>query len=200
MDQLNAYEGNYEPLHYTMKFIDGLKPEFKSAMLMQRPSTLDTTFVLARLQEEVAPPFKKKDYGRSDYGFHQKPPFKSPLPLPAPPGKQTKSHIFQDDDQRSQVASRAKSSEDRWRALRNLRRAKGLCQFCAEKWSKDHKCADTVQLHALQEMLELFQVDDPAGSVDGTPDWDEGQMFMTLSLAAVTDPPIPRTMCLTGKI
>jgi hypothetical protein len=40
VDQLNAYEGNYEPLHYTMKFIDGLKPEFKSAVLMQRPSTL----------------------------------------------------------------------------------------------------------------------------------------------------------------
>jgi hypothetical protein len=56
MDQLNAYEGTHDPLHYTMKFIDGLKPEYKSPVLMQHPSTLDTTFILARLQEEVIAP------------------------------------------------------------------------------------------------------------------------------------------------
>jgi hypothetical protein len=49
VDQLNAYEQIQDPLHYTMKFIDGLKPEFKSLVLMKRPSTLDTSFVLAQL-------------------------------------------------------------------------------------------------------------------------------------------------------
>lgn len=34
-------------------------------------------------------------------------------------------------------------------ALRAYRRAKGLCQRCAEKWSRDLQCPPTVQLHAL---------------------------------------------------
>jgi hypothetical protein len=145
VDQLNAYEQIQDPLHYTMKFIDGLKPEFKSPVLMQRPSTLDIAFVLAQLQEEVAEPYKK-----------QRHPFKHSLPLPAPPVKQTKLPAISAEDKRASDAARAQSADDRWRALRNYRRAKGLCQFCAEKWSKDHKCAETVQLHALQEMLEFL--------------------------------------------
>jgi hypothetical protein len=47
-----------------MKFVDGLKSEFKSVVLMQRHATLDTAFVLARLQEEVAPPYKKNEFTR----------------------------------------------------------------------------------------------------------------------------------------
>jgi hypothetical protein len=90
VDQLNAYEESNDPLHYTMRFIDGLKPEFKSTVLMQRPSSLDISFILARLQEEVAPPFKKKEYSRPDYGFHQRSTYQAPLPLPTPPSKSTK--------------------------------------------------------------------------------------------------------------
>jgi hypothetical protein len=83
VDQLNASEDTHDPLHYTMKFIDGLKPEFKSPVLMQRPATLDTAFVLARSQEEVAPPFKK-EFSRSDFGFHQRQTAQTPLSLTAP--------------------------------------------------------------------------------------------------------------------
>lgn len=57
-------------------------------------------------------------------------------------------------------SSKTRSAEDRWRALRSFRRAKGLCQFYAEKWSKDHKCSETVQLHLLHELCELFQCDE----------------------------------------
>jgi hypothetical protein len=150
MDQLHAYEGVHDPLHYTMKFIDGLKPEYKSHVLMQRPTTLDTAFVLARSQEEVAVPFKKKENTRPEYGFHQRLSLRGSLPLPPPPSKLLKQPIAPAEDRRSPEAARAKSPDERWRALRAYRRAKGLCQYCADKWSKDHKCADTVQLHALQ--------------------------------------------------
>lgn len=44
--------------------------------------------------------------------------------------------------------------EDKFKALRAYRRANGLCDICAEKWSKGHTCACSVQLHAMQEMLE----------------------------------------------
>jgi hypothetical protein len=45
-------------------------------------------------------------------------------------------------------------------ALRAFRRAKHLCVRCAEKWSRDHKCFPTVQLHAVQEVLDLFNLED----------------------------------------
>lgn len=37
-----------------------------------------------------------------------------------------------------------------------LSACKGLCIKCAEKWSKDHRCADSIQLNAVQEIFELF--------------------------------------------
>lgn len=70
MDQLLAYEGHTDPLHYTMKFIDGLKPEFKSAILLQRPSTLDTAFVLAQLQEEVVNLSRRRSMGAMNFSIH----------------------------------------------------------------------------------------------------------------------------------
>jgi hypothetical protein len=37
-----------------MRFINGLKPEIRSVVLMQRPKNLNTACTLALLQEEVA--------------------------------------------------------------------------------------------------------------------------------------------------
>jgi hypothetical protein len=39
-----------------MRFIDGLRPDIKSMVLLQRPKTLDTAATLALLQEEVTTP------------------------------------------------------------------------------------------------------------------------------------------------
>jgi hypothetical protein len=183
-----------------MKFIDGLKPEFKSAVLMQRPSTLDTAFVLARLQEEVAPPFKKKEYSRPDYGFHQRPIYQAPLPLPVPPVRVSKTTPSPAEDRRTTDAARAKPTEERWRALRSYRRARGLCQYCAEKWHKDHKCPDTIQLHALLEVMELFQVEEDSVSLEGSSGQDADQLFLAVSIAAVAGTSASHTMCLDGAI
>jgi hypothetical protein len=35
---------------------------------------------------------------------------------------------------------------DRWSSLKAYRRAQGLCKHCAEKWTKDHRCADKIHL------------------------------------------------------
>jgi hypothetical protein len=40
--------------------------------------------------------------------------------------------------------------EDRVAALRAYRKAKGLCHKCGEKWSSEHKCGPTVQLHVVE--------------------------------------------------
>jgi hypothetical protein len=95
-----------------MKFIDGLKPDFKSLVLMQRSSSLDTAFVLARLQKVADPP-RKKEYLRPDSGFHQRPVFTKPLPLPAPPVKVPWVSPVLSEDRRYSEAARAKSIDDR---------------------------------------------------------------------------------------
>lgn len=54
IDQLTAYAPRPDPLYYTQHFIDGLRPDIKSVVFLQRPSTLNTACVLAQLQEEVS--------------------------------------------------------------------------------------------------------------------------------------------------
>jgi hypothetical protein len=49
VDQLSSYSTSIDPLYYTMRFIDGLKPEIHSIVLMQRPKDLDTACTLALL-------------------------------------------------------------------------------------------------------------------------------------------------------
>jgi predicted aspartyl protease len=50
--------------------------------------------------------------------------------------------------------------EDKLSALRTFRHARGLCEVCAEKWVRGHKCAATIQLHAMQEIWNMFPEED----------------------------------------
>lgn len=78
--------------------------------------------------------------------------------------------------------------------------AQGLCQCCAEKWSRDHRCAEKVHLHALQELLDMFPTNDTFTDQDDQGSQAMDQLFFTLSEAVVTDAPSPRTMCLMWLI
>jgi hypothetical protein len=49
VDQLAAYNSHTDPLYYIMRFIDGLTEDLRAPVLIQRPSSLDTAFVLAQL-------------------------------------------------------------------------------------------------------------------------------------------------------
>jgi hypothetical protein len=44
-------------------------------------------------------------------------------------------------------------------ALATYRMAKGLCKKCGEKWSRGHKCVDSVQLNIIQEVWNLIDDD-----------------------------------------
>lgn len=57
--------------------------------------------------------------------------------------------------------SKAVPVDDKFAALRAYRRAKGLCHTCGERWSREHRCGPTVQLHVAEELLQLFSVDEP---------------------------------------
>jgi hypothetical protein len=99
IDQLAAYEGLGNTLHYTMRFIDGLKDELKGVVLIQRPKELDAAYVLAQLQEELVDSTRKKDYRKSEYP--SKSYFKQLDTSPSAPPRQFKPSMFPAEDRRS---------------------------------------------------------------------------------------------------
>ena len=70
VDQLAAYESHPDPLHYTMRFIDGLR-DVKATVLIRWPSDLDTAYVLAQLQE-VTPPQRRRKFKRNEFSYSRK--------------------------------------------------------------------------------------------------------------------------------
>jgi hypothetical protein len=47
VDQLTAYEPDANPLHYEICFVDGLRDDIRSMVMIQRPSTFGFACVLA---------------------------------------------------------------------------------------------------------------------------------------------------------
>lgn len=66
--------------------------------------------------------------------------------------------------------------------IRDYRRARGLCEVRAEKWVRGHKCAATVSLQAMQEVMEFFHIEPTSEDTD---DADE-QLLLALSHDACT--------------
>lgn len=62
---------------------------------------------------------------------------------------------------------------------------KGLCIRCAEKWSRDHRCADNIQLHALQEFWDICHADDCLDQSPIYSDDPEPQLMLALSVSAL---------------
>jgi hypothetical protein len=105
------------------------------------------------------------------------------------------------DDKRGVEAAHAGSSPDaKAAALRAYRRALGLCYKCSEKWTKDHRCSSTVQLHAVQELWELFQLEDDSDYVSPVAEDMFEHVFLAISKAAVRGSDAPRTVKFVGSI
>lgn len=90
------------------------------------------------------------------------------------------------------------SSDSKVAPLRAYRCARGLCQFCADKWAKGHKCAPTVQLHVLQDLWDLLLPDQPK-SEDEFQDFVE-QFMLLLSEEALSPQLVASLFHLSGFI
>ena len=141
VDNLHAYGRRMDPMYFVQRFVDGLREDIRAAVFVQRPTSLDTAAILALLQEEVAGTMRQMEVRWSDvvpsrlFG-------KGPLPLPLPPRPAQQVSVTE-DNKRAEVP-RQRVTDDKLAALRAYRRAKGLCQRCVEKWSRDHQCPPTV--------------------------------------------------------
>jgi hypothetical protein len=152
VDELTAYESRTDPLYYTMRFIDGLRDDIKSVIMVQRPSDLDTACALALVQEEAADSTRRL---RFEPSFNRTALKTSPAVFDKEKPEQVSDGV-PGDKKWGQSSRTPSSSGDKLASLRNYRRARGLCDRCAKKWSYGHKCVSSVQLHALEEVWDLL--------------------------------------------
>ena len=165
------------PYYFLTRFVEGLRTDIRAVVMVQRPPDLDTACALALLQEEVAdgartPPVRAQELTQRA-GV--------PLPLPAPPVHHPPATVT--TDRRGTDAARAEASK--LKTLREYRRARGLCFKCCEKWGHDHVCPTSVQLHVVEELLDMFGIDN---FVDTQVSSEEGlqETAMAISVSAVT--------------
>jgi hypothetical protein len=112
------------------------------------------------------------------------------------------SGLLLNDDRKQAEAAWTSSADEKFRALRQYHRVRGLCDRCVEKWSYSHKCAPTVQLHVIQEMWELMSEEESVDREDVSlqSDTDAAQLCLFVSEIAVTGKDSPKSMRLLGQI
>jgi len=99
---------------------------------------MDDACVLALFQEELVDPSHRKSPSRAV-------PMLPQASVPNRGGRAPAGGAVAGEERRP------RGVEDKLNTLRSYRRARGLCIRCGEKWSRDHRCPDALQLHALQE-------------------------------------------------
>jgi hypothetical protein len=156
MHQLLAHENHLTSTMITGRFVDGLKDEIKSAVIIQRPSDWDTACSLALLQEDVLLHSGRRDGRRTEFGaYSSRPSVKpTPMPLPLPPlgGNRAVSNT---EERRGHGPQQRRRDEGKLSALKAYRKAKGLCFKCGNKWGYEHRCSTNVPLYLVEEMWEL---------------------------------------------
>lgn len=152
MHQLLAYNSSLPLNYFVTKFVEGLKKEIRSGVLMQKPQDLDSACSLALLQEEILEGVPSVSLKRVDSASFVK---QFPRQFSLGPSTPKPVSVMSPESQ-----SAFKVRADKLAALKSYRRSKGLCFTCGERWSREHKCSPSVQLHIVQELLEALQQDD----------------------------------------
>jgi hypothetical protein len=157
VDQLAAYSNSTHPVYYTMRFIDGLFPDIKAVVLVQRPQNLDATCVLALLQEEAGAATQTKQPRSGDWyassKFQHTP--RTPLPLPPPPRTDKGPASAPASAVAAPAVKHSSSADPKLHAVKAYWKALGLCYKCGAKWSKDHTCPPEVLL-AVEALWDSF--------------------------------------------
>ena len=89
---------------------------------------------------------------------------------------------------------RGRGIEDRLNTLRSYRRARGLSIHCGEKWSRDHRCSESIQLHVLQEFWDICHNEASSDDSQPTEEPVEAQVLLAVSLAALNGSAAASTM------
>lgn len=191
MHHLITYSKLTHPYLFLTQFVEGLRPDIRAVVLLQRPPDLDTACSLALLQEEVAEGEALLQNPKS------KNPASSALLRSLPPSTSTAQPFFSRpavptvtaEDRRGTDASRANAEQSKISTMRAFRRASGLCFKCGERWGKDHTCPTMVQLHIVEELLDMITAEEGTDQLhpdNSEPDEDN---LCTLSRQAIDGSP-----------
>lgn len=206
MHALKAHTSNWDPELFPSRFVDGLKDEIRVVVLVHQPKDLDSAVSLALLQEEAMEILKKREPWRTEGPFQYSNSTYRALANPVVSGDKQAALSYMPctpsllEDKRGQESARSATpatTDEHTSALKAYRRARGLCFICGEKWVPGHKCATTVQLHVVQEMLDALGLDSMEESLnEGV---GSGELLM-ISQAAVAGTEAPNTFRLLGQI
>lgn len=124
VNHLTSYCDSIHPYYFLTRFVEGLRPDIRAVVLVQRPPDLDTACSLALLQEEVASTYH--DPARPAAYKPYVPPRQVPLPLPPPPPRLAlpAPPPASGGDRHGQDTARVDSAK--LKALREYRHARGL--------------------------------------------------------------------------
>jgi len=183
-----------------MCFIDGLFPEIKAVVLVQRPQNLDAACVLALLKEEAGATALTKQPRSGDWyassKFQHTP--RTPLPLPPPPRTDKGPAPAPGPTVAAPAVKHSSSVDPKLQAVKAYRKALGLCYKCGAKWSKDHTCPPKVLL-AVEALWDSFD-----NSKDGCSEHQDKpvteQLFVAISKATALGACAARTIRFLGTV
>lgn len=187
MHKVLVYNRGYDETFFVTKFLGGLKTEIKAAIKLHRPGTVDAALSLAKTQEELLMEVNLKAYHKTTI----KESFKNNFKVPS----LAKGILGPPPDEIKKTEERPKW-EEQYDSLNAARRARGECFKCGEKFGPGHKCPKAVQLHVLDELLEVFQFSDEPGQVEESSSDEE----LLLSENALFGTEGKRTIWLQGLI
>ncbi|KAG2573513.1 hypothetical protein PVAP13_7KG258155 [Panicum virgatum] len=192
MHRILVHNGKYDDIFFVIRFIDGLKPDIKSAIQLHKPRTIDAAMSLALLQVEVLDASNRRFYSKPSREFSKYPGKSQPT--------STTGILGTSPAEVKQASSpeQKPKGDDKLAALRAQRRKLGLCMKCGEKWGKQHRCPDHVPLHILEEFLEA--VTDHEDSEEDKEIGSSDEELLTLSFAATEGIQGKRTLKLQGLV
>lgn len=127
MHQLLAYDSSLPLNYFVTKFVEGLRKDIRSGVLMQKPQDLDTACSLAFLQEEILEGSHPAVYRKPEPILLSKNFARQPAPV-SPVSNHPQGSVLEDRKQSEFSQSRF----DKFSALKSYRCAKGLCFTCGE--------------------------------------------------------------------
>lgn len=108
-----------------------------------------------------------------------------------PPVPRTGTPIVTEDKRGTEL--KVGGLDSKLATLKAYRKARGLCFTCGERWGRDHKCATAVQLHVVQELLDVLEAGEPVIE-------QEEVSLMAISKQAAAGTESSRTIRLRGWV
>lgn len=194
MHKVLVHNKSYDDVFFVNRFVDGLKHDIKSAIMLHEPRTVDVALSLALMQEEMLEFNGKRHLSRN--GRDDKPSFKSSFT--STKGILGNPLASTEDKKDDKKEVNTKWGNSKLEQLKTLRKSKGLCMRCGEKYVYPHTCPKTISLHVVEELWELLHMEDSSDN-GSEPEGSSGEEEIhTLSLCAAAGTQSKETMRLTG--